>query len=533
VFENVTRRARRMAAVVATGALAVTGLALPVVVNASPAAADNLTVATVTATVSTPNFSGQATDGLVDGQTIHVVADATGSERITSIQARICTQNANVQFDADFNPTQGGKCASAPLSANSDATVSANGTPGAAPIHAALDIRAGVGSNSYTTQSAQAVTITCNAANPCDLYVKVNNQSTTAQYKHFVMTFAGNPSAPANLGATPSPSQVALAWDVPTDLGNVPSSAISYTINYTDGVTPGSTTSSTNSKTLTLSNFSTYTFTVTANSIGSFASSPSGSAQATPQPAGPTALGGAAAGGGASLAWTAPGTAGVTDYRVTFTPSGGLASTLLTGSTGVTYNLTGLTNGTQYSITVAAKYAGGFTSESNTFTVTPTAAVQGESFTVVVPTGSLTLTSAAGGAVNLGTATLDTTARFWESTGTLSALTVQDTRASATTWSLSIVSSSFVSGANTFPGSNVGITPTSTSHTTDTAPVLGSVVAPRGGSGNNGIGVSRTFATSASSANLGQAVLSGNLKISVPTSQTPGTYTGTLTITAL
>jgi hypothetical protein len=279
VFENVTRRARRMAAVVATGALAVTGLALPVVVNASPAAADNLTVATVTATVSTPNFSGQATDGLVDGQTIHVVADATGSERITSIQARICTQNANVQFDADFNPTQGGKCASAPLSANSDATVSANGTPGAAPIHAALDIRAGVGSNSYTTQSAQAVTITCNAANPCDLYVKVNNQSTTAQYKHFVMTFAGNPSAPANLGATPSPSQVALAWDVPTDLGNVPSSAISYTINYTDGVTPGSTTSSTNSKTLTLSNFSTYTFTVTANSIGSFASSPSGSAQ--------------------------------------------------------------------------------------------------------------------------------------------------------------------------------------------------------------------------------------------------------------
>ena len=165
--------------------------------------------------------------------------------------------------------------------------------------------------------------------------------------------------------------------------------------------------------------------------------------------------------------------------------------------------------------------------------------MQGESFTVVVPNGSLTLTSAASGAINLGTATLDTTARFWESTGSLSALTVRDTRYSATTWSLSISSSTFTSGSNTFSGANLGITPSLTTSTTDTPATVGSVVAPRNGVNTTpivttgGLSSGRTFATSAASSNLGETVMGGQLKLSVPTSQAPGTYTGTLTITAL
>jgi hypothetical protein len=146
--------------------------------------------------------------------------------------------------------------------------------------------------------------------------------------------------------------------------------------------------------------------------------------------------------------------------------------------------------------------------------------------------GALTLTGVSS-SVNLGTAVLDNTARFWESTASISAITIRDTRSTATQWSISIVSGNFTSGANSFTGANLGVTPSATSNTSDTAPVLGSTVAPRGGSGNAGLSTSRTFASSATSANLGEAVLGGSLKLSVPTSQAPGTYTGTLTITAL
>jgi hypothetical protein len=273
---------------------------------------------------------------------------------------------------------------------------------------------------------------------------------------------------------------------------------------------------------------------VKANTIGSFTSAFSGAASGTPTPSGASSLGGVPAGGAVSLSWTAPATAGVTDYRVTYTPAGGSAATVLTGSTGVTYTLSSLTNGTQYTITVSAQYgAGNFTVESNAVNVTPTAAVVGDSFTVVVPNGSLALTTAATGAINLGTAVLDATARFWESNAAISAITIRDTRSTATQWSISIVSGNFTSGTNSFTGVNLGVTPTLTSQTSDTAPTPGSVVAPRGGSGNAGLSTSRTFASSATSANLGEAVLGGNLKLSVPTSQAAGTYTGTLTITAL
>ena len=73
-------------------------------------------------------------------------------------------------------------------------------------------------------------------------------------------------------------------------------------------------------------------------------------------PAAPTSL--AATGGNASLplTWTAPATTygTLTNYLVEYTPSGGSAATVLTGSTSGSYMLTGLTNGTAYSVRVAA-----------------------------------------------------------------------------------------------------------------------------------------------------------------------------------
>jgi len=56
------------------------------------------------------------------------------------------------------------------------------------------------------------------------------------------------------------------------------------------------------------------------------------------------------------LSWNAPVTThgNITNYLVEYTPSGGSASYVLTGSTSTSYTLTGLTNGTSYTVRVAA-----------------------------------------------------------------------------------------------------------------------------------------------------------------------------------
>jgi len=73
-------------------------------------------------------------------------------------------------------------------------------------------------------------------------------------------------------------------------------------------------------------------------------------------PLAPTGLTAAAGNAQLSLSWTAPATTygTITNYLVEYTPSGGSAVTVLTGSTSTSYTLAGLTNGTSYTVRVAA-----------------------------------------------------------------------------------------------------------------------------------------------------------------------------------
>lgn len=74
------------------------------------------------------------------------------------------------------------------------------------------------------------------------------------------------------------------------------------------------------------------------------------------------------------LSWSAPASdASITDYSVEYTPAGGSASTVLVGSSATSYQLTSLTNGTEYSVRVAAASVVGTGSYSSAVTGTPAA----------------------------------------------------------------------------------------------------------------------------------------------------------------
>ena len=93
-------------------------------------------------------------------------------------------------------------------------------------------------------------------------------------------------------------------------------------------------------------------------------------------PNAPTSLAATAGNEQLSLSWTAPadaGTSAITGYVVEYTPSGGSAATVNTNSTSTSYTLTGLTNGTEYTVRVAAISAVGAGTYSATATGTPTA----------------------------------------------------------------------------------------------------------------------------------------------------------------
>ena len=97
----------------------------------------------------------------------------------------------------------------------------------------------------------------------------------------------------------------------------------------------------------------------------------------TQPPNAPTSLAATAGNAQLSLSWTVPSAAGssaITGYTVEYTPSGGSATTVNTGSTSTSYTLTGLTNGTSHSVRVRAVSAAGNGDYSSAVTGTPTAA---------------------------------------------------------------------------------------------------------------------------------------------------------------
>ncbi len=161
------------------------------------------------------------------------------------------------------------------------------------------------------------------------------------------------PGAPTGLIATPGNTQITLSWEAPNNNGGA---AVDYYIVYQNGVDTFH--STTASKIATgLINGQSYNFTVAAhNSIG--AGVQTAAVTATPimiaAPGIPANLITAPGNNMVALSWTAPSGSSDIDYYIVYLDGVDVSHTSATSAT-----ITGLTNGDNYSIAVAAHNSGG------------------------------------------------------------------------------------------------------------------------------------------------------------------------------
>ncbi len=190
----------------------------------------------------------------------------------------------------------------------------------------------------------------------------VNGVGEGPAFNQVSATPATLPGAPTGLSATSSDTQVVLNWTAPASNGG--SAITSY--NIYEGTSSGgetfleSTGSGAPTFTVTgLTNGTKYFFKVTAvNGVGEGPISSEASATPATVASGPTGFSATAGNAQVSLNWTAPASNGgsaITSYNIyKGTSSGGETFLESTGSTGTTFTVTGLTNGTKYYFQVTA-----------------------------------------------------------------------------------------------------------------------------------------------------------------------------------
>ncbi|WP_405059687.1 fibronectin type III domain-containing protein [Kribbella sp. NBC_01505] len=187
------------------------------------------------------------------------------------------------------------------------------------------------------------VTITNGTSAPARIYGELQGYAVSPQA----------PGTPVSVKATPSDAAASVTWTAPDDEGDLPISSYRVTVS------PGGRTVTTTSTTASidgLTNGRQYTFRVTAmNAAGSSAASASSSAVTPRLPAPPDKpfiTESTPRDAAASVYWSPPtGADSVASYKVTATPGG--ASVIL-GATARSAVLTGLINGTEYSVVVTA-----------------------------------------------------------------------------------------------------------------------------------------------------------------------------------
>ncbi|MDP9792678.1 surface-anchored protein [Catenuloplanes nepalensis] len=224
-----------------------------------------------------------------------------------------------------------------------------------------------------------------------------------------------------------------------------------------------------------------------------------------------------------------------TDYRWFSRRTGTDAFTEIAGETGAAYRFTATEalDRTEYQVRLADGTASapvtlrvasspppsGGTSKSVTASIDPSA---GALVMSVLPEDR---------AITLPPAALAPGGDAWQTGGALRPVTVTDTRAGTPGWSVvGQVSGGFrTDGGASFGAEHLGWTPAVVSQGAAQGVLAGPVATP----GTSGLGTGALLATAPAGAGRGTARLDAQLRLSVPTETAPGTYTGTLTLTAI
>lgn len=164
-----------------------------------------------------------------------------------------------------------------------------------------------------------------------------------------------------------------------------------------------------------------------------------------------------------------------------------------------------------------------------------------QTISTTVASGALTISVASTDPVVLPAPALAADASKLTTAGTLNSLTVTDTRAGNLGWNVAGQVSDFSDGSShSINAANLGWTPKVLDKSPSQAVTAGDKVAPAdaiapGAAAPTGLGLasSRTLATAAAGAGVGTAHVNASVSLQAPTTTVAGTYSATLTVTAI
>ena len=356
---------------------------------------DTNTRAAISPTVASASVGTTAPgtlSNLVGGNivTIHVDGQAGKFNGIQSI--RQCRSGLTITNASGMSPSTFGNCSAAGLPGG-DSVLSPTPSDASATF---VDVTFKVGQGTEASHSGPGAAITCDASNPCALWIQESVDTSISGsgflFKHYDLTYAGPLSAPTSPTGSGGNTTATFTWGPPASLGG--GTLNNYTVTLDNG--GGTQTVAGTSATFTgLTNFTTYTATIVANTTAG--TSPAATATATPGPGGVTGL--AAAGGDhqVTLSWNPPAGPAPTSYEVAVTP----APAAPTGpgpftTAGSPYTVLDLTNGTVYTFTVRAFYGGTNFGQPSSVSATPNGTLVTQHIYVSRPQGSLVLTQVCG-----------------------------------------------------------------------------------------------------------------------------------------